>query len=240
MADVSDRRDADDRTGSAQVPDDVAMKKLPGRSDPYRQRGARGRLVGFALSVSLVVLLGCGCGRSGSAGYTKGGSLSASPPSVCLPGALEAMVRFLNVPAAKIALAVSTGNNAMPQCSFSAGPVGNEHVYVTANVDSAAQPYFVLERTAIEASQQFTTDRIIAAALPVAGLGLEADWFPAQQQLMATDGVRLITVSVHWRGAGATRERKLAAAVTRPYLRRAKSASPRGVAPPSNIDTNGQ
>jgi hypothetical protein len=34
----------------------------------------------------------------------------------------------------------------------------------------------------------------------VTHLGLEAAWFPPKSQLMAADGVRLITVTVSWPG----------------------------------------
>jgi hypothetical protein len=92
-------------------------------------------------------------------------------------------------------------------------------VAATANVNTGPQPYFVLERTAIEAAQQFTATRMIAAPQAVSRLGIEADWFPAETQLMTTDGVRLITVSVSWRGATQARKRALAVALARTYLR---------------------
>jgi hypothetical protein len=78
----------------------------------------------------------------------------------------------------------------------------------------------VLERTALEASQQFTAVRLVAPPQAVPRLGLEADWFPAETQLMATDGIRLITVSVKW--SHSTRKRALAVALARTYLKRSK------------------
>lgn len=137
------------------------------------------------------------------------------------------MARFLKVAPQSVILAASTGNNAMPQCSFSTRAAGRQRVEVTANDDTGPQPYFVLERTAIEASQQFTPGRLVAAPQAVTRLGLEADWFPAEQQLMATDGIRLITVSVNWRATTQVRKRTLAEALTRPYLKVTKPGASR-------------
>jgi hypothetical protein len=86
------------------------------------------------------------------------------------------------------------------------------------NVDTGPQPYFVLERTIVEASQIFPS-RLSPAPLAVPGLGLEAAWFPAETHLMATDGTRLVTVTVDWPRASQTREIALARAVTRQYLK---------------------
>ena len=94
---------------------------------------------------------------------------------------------------------------------------------VVANLDSGAQPYFRLERTAVEATQQFSTTRNVAAPQTIKGLGLDADWYPAQQQLQTTDGVRLITITVAWHGVSQGRRRALAVAVARPYLRPKRS-----------------
>lgn len=85
------------------------------------------------------------------------------------------------------------------------------------NVDTDPQPYFVLERTAVEASQQFATVREVAAPVQVPHIGLDAYWYADAQQFQTTDGVRLITVTVSGVGAAARQER-LAIAAARPYL----------------------
>jgi hypothetical protein len=126
---------------------------------------------------------------------------------------------------ASIGASASTGDNAMPQCTFSAQLAKGGRVQVIANVDNGPQPYFRLERTAVEASQVFTPTRRSPAPQAVARLGLEADWFPAYPELMATDGIRLITVSVSWRGVTQRRQRTLAETLVRTYLR-----TPRGKA----------
>lgn len=93
---------------------------------------------------------------------------------------------------------------------------------ITANDYSGPQPYFILERTEIEQSQVFTPNRQHPAPQTIMGLGLEAAWFPASQQLMATDAVRLIDVTVDWPGARQAQERKLGIALARPYLKNTK------------------
>jgi hypothetical protein len=77
----------------------------------------------------------------------------------------------------------------------------------------------VLERTAIEAAQVFTVNRLIPAPIAVTNLGIEADWFPDTDQLMCTDGVRLITASVTWHHAKQRQMEALAIAMSRPYLK---------------------
>jgi hypothetical protein len=129
------------------------------------------------------------------------------------------MARTLAVEASSVAAATSTGSNVMPQCTFSARLRHGERVGVTVNVDSGPQPYFVLERTIVEASQIFSGQRLSPAPEAVVGLGLEAAWFPAETHLMATDGSRLITTTIDWPGAAQKREISMARAMTRPYLR---------------------
>jgi hypothetical protein len=112
----------------------------------------------------------------------------------------------------------STGNNAMPQCTYTVRVAHAGRVALTANVDNGPQPYFRLERTQVEEGQVFTPSRIVPAPVAISGLGLAADWFPQQQQLMATDGRILITVGVSWRHAPPRRRQALDEAVARTYL----------------------
>jgi hypothetical protein len=101
---------------------------------------------------------------------------------------------------------------------------------LTANVDTAPSPYFRLERTAVEAGQMFTPTGVLPAPQTVGGLGLEAYWFPDRTQLMSTDGVRLVTVTVRWPRAHQARQRTLAVQVSKPYLR-----TPPGAATSSSL-----
>jgi hypothetical protein len=108
----------------------------------------------------------------------------------------------------------------MPQCSFTARLADGKAVTVVANLDNAPSPYFRLERTAVEAAQVFTPTPMSPPPDAIAGLGLEADWFPAEKQLMTTDGLRLITVSFSWPGATKKQEEGVGEAVARTYLKK--------------------
>jgi hypothetical protein len=164
-----------------------------------------------------VAVLLCGCGGS-AATKRRHPVASATAQPICANQASSAMASFLAVPRAAIADASSTGSNGMPQCSFSTRVAGGSRVEVLANVETTAQPYFVLERTIVEAAQIFGGRRFSPPPMAVTRLGLEASWFPAEQWLMATDGYRLITTSVNWHGAKQSRKIALAENITRPYL----------------------
>ncbi len=169
------------------------------------------------LGAVAAALLISGCGSSSSSSTGTPANRAAAP--VCLPKAVDAVARYLDVSPSRIALAKQTGNNAMPQCSLRAHPAHAPKMHLIANIYDGPQPYFLLERTAVEAGQQFTNQRMISAPVSVTGLGLDADWFPAERQLMSTDGKRLITVTVDWHGVPATRQRAIARAALAPYLR---------------------
>jgi hypothetical protein len=140
-------------------------------------------------------------------------------PSLCEPNVLDAIASYLSVPAASVSGRQSIGSDAEPQCMFIAHVAGGRRVAVIANVGIEVGAYFILERTAIEASQMFAPTRLSPAPQAVYRLGLEADWFPAETHLMATDGTRLITTTVLWRGVGQSLKRALAEVATRPYLK---------------------
>lgn len=144
--------------------------------------------------------------------------VAAARITPCQSQARDAMAHFLSIAPTTISTSTSMGTNGMPQCSFKAALVAHKRVDAIANVDNGPQPYFRLERTALEASQTFGTPRLSPAPEAVFHLGLEADWFPAYPQLMATDGKVLITLAVTWNGAPQSRQRQLAVAMTRTYL----------------------
>jgi hypothetical protein len=127
--------------------------------------------------------------------------------------------RFLAITPSGIAAAASTGNNSMPQCSYTAHLAGGKRVVAVANIDTAPQAYFRLERAAVEEGQAFTSGKPPPPPQSVRHLGMDAFWFPVQTELMTTDGVRLITVSVEWSGVGVKRKQALAVALSRTYLR---------------------
>jgi hypothetical protein len=153
----------------------------------------------------LLALLLAGCGGSGR-------------PAVCKPAAQRAIAGDLGIRGGGVAYAGSSGNNDMPQCAFTAR-AGGRKIVVTINADNGPQAYFRLLRTVVEASQ------IFGAPPPgwhppqgLSGLGPYASWFPNSQQLMATNDVLLLTVTIAWPGAGSNQEIKLARAAVVPYL----------------------
>jgi hypothetical protein len=168
-----------------------------------------------ATAILLCVLVlppmaGCGGGTS------KPAATTARPASaVCLPAARGAVARGLGRPPGSVSQSQSTGNNAQPQCSFRAG-----RTRVVVNVDSSPQPFNRLERAVVEDAQQFSVVRNEPPPQRVAHLGLDADWFPGEGQLLTADNRRLITVTLKWPGASPARKKALAAAVARVYLGR--------------------
>jgi hypothetical protein len=168
------------------------------------------------LIVAVLALAGCGgttlLQPSSTTTTTTPAAHRASKPVVCVPAARAALARSLASSEAGITSRAGTSNEATPQCTFRAGKVK-----VVAIVDSAPQPYFRLERTVVEAAQQFSS-----APLPmpvhIGGLGLDADWFPQPEQIETTDGRRLITVGVVWHGVPTKQRIALAKVIARTYL----------------------
>jgi hypothetical protein len=191
---------------------------------PLHAGGDAGRRRTAAVAAIAAAMLLAGCGHSAPA---KSAAARPRLPA-CVHGALDAMARTLEVRASTIATAASTGGNAMPQCDLRTRLHGRR-VDVLINVDNGPQPYFVLERTIVEAAQIFPV-RASPAPEQVAGLGLDAAWFPAERHLEATDGRRLLTTTVGWPGAPAAHEIRLARAMTAPYLHTAHGRAAQALA----------
>jgi hypothetical protein len=137
-----------------------------------------------------------------------------------VPRARPTIASRLQVPVSAVSQVVSKGNNGMPQCVLTATRPGQPPVHVAVNLDSGPQPYFRLERTAVEASQQFGTERLYAAPELIMGLGLDADWFPDGNYVLTTDGVNLITTTVAWPGSSQAQRRALSVAIARRFVGR--------------------
>jgi hypothetical protein len=183
-----------------------------------RRRGTRtraGRRAAAVLAGALSIVILAACGSSGPAEHAA----RTHPTPVCTSHARAEMARSVGVQATTIAASRSIGNDGMPQCTFKVRLPRAGQVTVIANVDVEPSAYFVLERTIVEASQVFGPRRLSPAPVAVPGLGLEASWFPEEDWLQATDGVRLVTTSIDWNGAKQGREIALARAVTRTYLK---------------------
>jgi hypothetical protein len=153
----------------------------------------------------------------------------AAKPSVCSPAGIAAVSAALRASPSAIHTRVTTDNSEQPECVFS---VPARRLKMSVSVSSEPQPYAVLERQAEEASQMFTPTRLSPAPQHVASLGLDAQWFPEEEELLTTDAVRLITVTiVRWPGASQARWRRLAATAARPYLGRLRPRLALGPSP---------
>ncbi|MDQ6605379.1 MAG: hypothetical protein M3Z06_02390 [Actinomycetota bacterium] len=86
------------------------------------------------------------------------------------------------------------------------------------NLDSSPQSYQRLERLIVEDGQQFGTERNFSPPETVTHLGLDAAWVPDLSQLITTDGKRLITVTVRWRGSRMAMRRAMARTEAKLYL----------------------
>jgi hypothetical protein len=164
------------------------------------------------IAAGAVVLLLTGCGNSGNSAPGR--------PALCLLKAQQAIARDLSLRAGTIGYAKSVGSNGMPQCAFTARAAGHR-AHVMVNVDNGPQAYFRLLRTVDEATQVFGAPPPgFQAPQTVSGLGPFASWFPTRNQLMATNDVDLLTVTVTWPGARRNAEVRIARAAIVPYLAR--------------------
>lgn len=143
---------------------------------------------------------------------------SSASAGVCPSTARRAMATFLALAPAKITASSSIADNGSPQCRWDAELSNGSRVTTTVNVYHGPQPYFILERTIVEDSQVFTAHPLHAPPLAVTGLGLEASWFPQYPYLMATDGHRMLTITVGWAHQRQRVKRALAEDLARPYL----------------------
>ena len=166
------------------------------------------------------VLCVAACGSSSSsASQTARKSPAAKSISipVCYDAAKDAMAGVLGVQAQQITTAEKTGTTGNPECTYTAA-TGRHKIKLLADDYTGNQPYFILERTAEEAAQVFVPTRTVAPPQSI-NMGLGADWFPAREQLMATDGLKLITTTVTWTGVTQKHRLALAEAFIKPYIK---------------------
>ena len=181
----------------------------------------------IAAPVALALLLG-GCGGSSAHHSSTHATVthvtarrsSAAASTPCASRSRDAVARFLAVAPASVSLVAGTGNNGFPQCTFRAHAAHTQPVSVTANVYNGPQPYFLLERQAVETAQLFGPKRTATPPIALNNLGIEADWFPDLGQLLSTDGLRLITVTMNWPRVRTARQIALAEALSRTYLKK--------------------
>jgi hypothetical protein len=144
--------------------------------------------------------------------------------SVCPAAVRRVIARRLGVRATSISDHQFLATNGMPQCNYliahahRGGPPGK--VVVTANVDNGPQAHFRLMRKVVEATQIFgPVPKGFRPPIGIHGLGANASWFPALDQLMATNikGRYLLTVGVIWHRTTQAQKIAITRAVTLIY-----------------------
>jgi hypothetical protein len=170
-----------------------------------------------ATLATMMLLAACGGSSASSSATSKPAAAKTPAIPVCYDAAKSAMAGFLRIQAQQINTAQFKGTSGNPDCSYTTGN-GHHRIKLLADDYTGGQPYFILERTAEEASQLFVPTRTVAPPQAI-NMGLAADWFPAREQLMATDGLKLITTTVSWHGVTQKHRLALAEAFTKPYIK---------------------
>jgi hypothetical protein len=187
--------------------------------------------------IIVLLALGCsGCGGGGSkrppkpvhhAKPWKPGRRATAKTDVCTVKGRAAFAKGVGVAAASVKERQTHARSGASECVFSAG-----HVVASVSVSGAPEAYAVLERQAEEQAQIFGAKRFTPAPQLILHLGVDAYWFPAQQQVMTTEGVNLIAATiVHWPHTRAARRRALGTALARPYVGKTDEKLLRGPAP---------
>ena len=170
----------------------------------------------LALGLSLVTV-GCG-GAARSAARVSPSRVALSPP--CSTRARGELARSSGIAVDSVVSSPFTASGGAASCRFSARDGVAGSLEVVAELDSAPQAYYRLDREVVEFSQNVIWAHLGERAYPypIPHLGLAADWFPSENQLLSTDGVRLITIVVSSLPAGAGGGARVAASLARIYL----------------------
>lgn len=179
-----------------------------------RRAPALAALIPAAITLALGA---AACGASSPPAHPAAARLLAP----CARQAVATLARAGALPADAIIASAFTAPGGEASCRFSSRRTSGRSLNVIAELDSAPQAYYRLEREAVEYGQNVIWHSEGAAAYPrdIPHLGLDADWFAAADQLLTTDGVRLITVSVNAAPANAPAgPERMAARLARVYL----------------------
>jgi len=160
-----------------------------------------------------LVLGGCGS----STGHQTNAPVAQSN-AACQPGARQVIATAVSASTSAVSGRVTVATSGDRRCTFAAVGSAGHRFRAIIDIYEGPQPYFILERTAIEDAQTFTPKPLHPPPLSISGLGLEADWFPQYPYLMVTDGFRMLTVTVIWPGHSQASRRQLAIAISKPYL----------------------
>jgi hypothetical protein len=151
-------------------------------------------LPALATVATAAALAGCGGGSSTPRSEPPASAPASAAPAepavvACVPGGRRAVSRAAGAPARMRTTAVATGE---ATCIYRAGAVRAD-VHVDANPQAEVRfGRAVVERdqNAVWSSAPERAPRLIQ------GIGRGADWFPADRELLTTDGRRLISVKL--------------------------------------------
>jgi hypothetical protein len=174
-------------------------------------------LATLALGLSLVTV-GCGGAARSAARVSPSRAVALPPP--CSARARAELARSSGIAVDSVVSSPFTASGGAASCRFSARDGTARSLEVAAELDSAPQAYSRLDREVVEFSQNVIWAHLGERAYPypIPHLGLAADWFPSENQLLSTDGVRLITIVVSSLPAGAGGGARVAASLARIYL----------------------
>ena len=184
------------------------LRGAPNRRRLYRQPAPW--LAGAVLATA--VIAGCG----GSAHPAASGVVRAA----CSARTATALGQEGGASAIAIAQHAFTPPSGSKACRFSAA--GSRPLSVTVTIDSAPQAHFRLDKEVVEYGQTIIWSGQGSRPYPqyLAHLAMEADWLPVPRELLATDGVRIVSVTVaRWPGASPASAERAAEKVVRLYLR---------------------
>jgi hypothetical protein len=134
-----------------------------------------------------------------------------TPP--CSPRARAALARAAGASSVEVSPFTAASSAAACRLHVAAGGLT-----VITQLDSAPQAYTRLERKVVEYGQNVLHSGQQTYPRTIKRLGLDADWFAAENRLLTTDGVRLIDVKVRWPSASPARRQALATRLARVYL----------------------
>ena len=177
---------------------------------------------GAAATVALVLGLLAGCGAAHS--KSGSGALSAYVRVACSPRTVAVLARDSSQPRASIRAAAFIAPSGSEGCRYRApGARGPD---VTVELDAAAQAYYRLDREVVEYSQNVIWAHQSPKVYPqyIPRLGIEADWLPSPQELVSTDGLRVVSVSMSRWIARAGAAELAAEDVARLYLKAGRAA----------------
>jgi hypothetical protein len=175
------------------------------------------------LVVALAPLAVGGCG--GAATPVGHHRAAAAAGGACTSRALATLAAATAIPASAITNARYVATDGSAGCRFTAGRAAGGPLAVAVEINAAPQAYEHLDRQVVEYSQGvlWFHEGEHAYPLSILGLGLEADWFPAESKLMTTDGVRIVSVTVSAAPRRAGSGETLATKLARLYLGRLRS-----------------